>query len=206
MMQAVTFSSNGHYLNLSRVDPATISIGVGSSNYFHAVGGSAPYVFISLILVNTCYLEEPRTSTAGKTQKLIEGACIEGEWERLVGCIGQIIHAREFKGQVQGGNLSFTTAFASSGGSEFYVLSYVYRWIAITSHTFLSASSPSTSTLGRRVGSASSFSRGPGGHSGSGVLGCYDVGRFISVIYLICLWADDAIEFLYMMQEPKATS
>jgi len=121
MMQAVVFSSNGGYRNLSRIDPATISTGVGSSTYFHAVGGSSPYVFTSLVLVNACHLNEPRTSSAGKTQKVIEGACIEGEWERLVGCVGQIIHAREFKGQVQAGNLSFTTAFASAGNHAFFV-------------------------------------------------------------------------------------
>jgi hypothetical protein len=122
MMQAVIFSSNGQYRNLSRVDPALISTGIGSSSYFHAVGGGSPYVFTSLILVNACHLDEPRTLPAGKTQKLIEGACIEGEWERLVGCVGQIIRAREFKGQVQAGNVSFTTAFASSGNRAFNVL------------------------------------------------------------------------------------
>lgn len=125
MMQAVVFSSNGRYHNLSRIDPATISTGVRSSSYFHAVGGGTPYVFTSLILVNACHLDDPRTSSAGKTQKLIEGACIEGEWERLVGCIGQIIHAREFKGQFQAGNLSFTTAFASAGNRAFIILFFI---------------------------------------------------------------------------------
>jgi hypothetical protein len=126
MMQAVIFSSNGSYHNLSRIDPATISTGVGSSTYFHAVGGGTPYMFTSLVLVNSCYLDEPRTSAAGKTQKVIEGACIEGEWERLVGCIGQIIHAREFKGQIQAGNVSFTTAFASAGNCAFIIFFLLY--------------------------------------------------------------------------------
>ena len=126
MMQAVIFSTNGRYHNLSHIDPATISTGVGSSTYFHAVGGGSPYVFTSLILVNTCHLDNPRTSSASKTQKLIEGACIEGEWERLVGCVGQIIHAREFKGQVQAGNLSFTTAFASAGNRAFIIIIIIF--------------------------------------------------------------------------------
>jgi len=43
-------------------------------------------------------------------------------------------------------------------------------------HWFIAASS-APSNSGRRVSSASSFSRGPGGHSASGVLGCYDVGE-----------------------------
>jgi len=95
-----------------------ISTGVGSSNYFHPVGGGAPYVFTSLILVSLCYLDEPKTSSAGKTQKVVEGACIEGEWERLVGCVGHIIRSREFKGQIVGGNVSFTTAFATARSGE----------------------------------------------------------------------------------------
>jgi hypothetical protein len=90
---------------------------VRSSNYFHPVGGGAPYVFTSLIMVSLCYLDEPKTLSAGKTQKLVEGACIEGEWERLVGCIGQIISSREFRGQIVGGNVSFTTVFATARNS-----------------------------------------------------------------------------------------
>jgi hypothetical protein len=127
MMQAVVFSSNGKYRNLSRIDPAMVSTGVGSSSYFHAVGGSSPYVFTSLVLVNSCHLDEPRTSSAGKTQKVIKGACIGGEWQRLVGCVGQIIHAREFKGQIQAGNLSFTTSFASTGNCAFIILFFIFH-------------------------------------------------------------------------------
>jgi len=52
--------------------------------------------------------------------------CIEGKWERLVGCIGQIICAREFKGQIQAGNLSFTIAFASAGNRAFIIFFLLY--------------------------------------------------------------------------------
>ena len=114
LKQVIIFSGFRNYRNLSRIDPMVISTGVGNSNYFHLVGGGGPYMFTSLILVSSCHLNEPKVSSAGRTQKLVEGACIEGEWERLVGCIGHIIHSREFRGQIAGGNVSFTTAFATA--------------------------------------------------------------------------------------------
>jgi hypothetical protein len=119
LKQVVIFSSFGNYRNLSRIDPMVISTGVHNSNYFHPVGGGAPYVFTSLILVSSCHLDEPKTSHGGRRQKIVEGACIEGEWERLVGCIGHIIRSREFTSQVVAGNLSFTTSFTTAKNREF---------------------------------------------------------------------------------------
>lgn len=118
LKQVIVFSSFLKYRNLSRIDPMVISTGVHNSNYFHPVGGGAPYVFTSLILVSSCHLDEPKTSHAGRKQKIVEGACIEGEWERLVGCIGHIIRSREFTSQVAAGNLSFTTSFTTAKTCE----------------------------------------------------------------------------------------
>jgi len=48
-------------------------------------------------------------------------------------------------------------------------------------------SSPSSSTLGRRVSAASSFSRGPAGHGSSGVLSCNDTGEsYFIIIKIFC--------------------
>jgi hypothetical protein len=102
----------GKFVNLARVDPARISTGVGRS-FFHRVGGGPAMVFVSVIVVKECYLDKPKASSNGKLQKIIEGACIEGEWERLVGAIGQIIHAREYKAQLYLDNLTFGTAYGS---------------------------------------------------------------------------------------------
>jgi hypothetical protein len=113
LYEAITFSGMGRYKNLSRADPATVSTGVGSQTYFHAVGGGPPLIFISTIIVSDCNLLEGKMTNNNKLQKSIEGACFEGEWERLVGAIGQVIRVREFKGQVVGGNLTFGTAYAS---------------------------------------------------------------------------------------------
>jgi len=86
---------------------------VGSSTYFHAVGGGTPIIFLSTIVVKDCNLQDAKMSSTGRFQKVIEGACIEGEWEHLVGAIGHIIHAREFKAQFYMDNLSFATAYSS---------------------------------------------------------------------------------------------
>jgi hypothetical protein len=130
LKQVVVFSGFRNYKNLSRINPEVISIGVGSSTYFHPVGGGAPYIFTSLIQVSSCYLEGPKILPSGRTQKLVEGACIEGEYERLVGCIGQIIRLREFKGQIAGGNISFTTAFAQANNGMLF-LCHLYMFVLL---------------------------------------------------------------------------
>jgi hypothetical protein len=96
-------------------DPAKISTGFGSQTYFHAVGGSGPLTFISTVMVGDCHLMDPKLSGNGKLQKFIEGAGIEGEWERLVGAIGQVINKVEYRAQIQAGYVSFSTSFTDSG-------------------------------------------------------------------------------------------
>ena len=127
LKQVVVFSSLGNYRNLSRIDPAVISTGVGSSTYFHPVGGGAPYFFTSLILVSSCSLDVPWiTPSTGKMQKFVEGACIEGEYERLVGCIGQIIHSRLFTGRIAAGNIQFTTSFTTGNNGMFFLFFFLF--------------------------------------------------------------------------------
>jgi hypothetical protein len=110
-------------LNLSRSDPAKISTGFGSQTYFHAVGGSGPLTFISTIRVGDCHLIDPKPNPNGRMQRLIEGALVEGEWERLVGAIGQVINKSEYKAQIQAGYVSFATLFANPvPGRLFYFL------------------------------------------------------------------------------------
>lgn len=113
LYEALTFSGLANFRNLSRTDPAKVSTAVGSQTYFHAVGGGGPLLFLSAVRVGECRLFEPRTSSNGKTQKILEGALIEGEWERLVGAVGHIIDKVEYRAQIQAGYLSFSTAFAS---------------------------------------------------------------------------------------------
>ena len=130
LKQVVVFSGFRNYKNLSRINPKVISIGIGSLTYFHPVGRGAPYIFTSLIQVSSCYLDGPKIWPTGRTQKLVAGACIEGEYERLVGCIGQIIHLREFKGQIAGGNISFTTAFAPANNGMLF-LCHLYMFVLL---------------------------------------------------------------------------
>jgi len=127
LYQAVTFGGSPKFTNLSCTDPAKISTGVGSLTYFHAVGGGTPIIFLSTIVVKDCNLQDAKMSSTGRFQKIIEGACIEGEWERLVSAIGQVIHAREFKAQLYMDNLSFATTYGSDNCMfDFFVLFFFF--------------------------------------------------------------------------------
>jgi hypothetical protein len=110
--QAITYSGMT-VRNLSRCDPKYVSTGFGGATYFHQVGGGSPTVFISVIRVSDCHLVEPKLTNHGKFQKVLEGACIQGEWERLVGAIGQIINEQEYKAPLEAGRLTFGTAFGT---------------------------------------------------------------------------------------------
>lgn len=112
LRQAVLFSGVGGVRNLARTDPAKLSTGFGSQTYIHSVGGSGPITFVSTVKVRECYLIDPKVHN-NKIQKLIEGAGIDGEWERLVCAVGQIIKLQEYKSQVQAGYLQFSTTFAT---------------------------------------------------------------------------------------------
>ena len=113
-LESITFSGTGRTRNLSRHDPANISYGVGNQPYLHANSGGGPLVFVSTVVVSQCHLIDARiNATNSRSQKLIEGACIEGEMERLVGAIGQVINQVEYKGQIQAGNISFATTFST---------------------------------------------------------------------------------------------
>lgn len=120
-MEAVTFSGTGGIRNLARSDPTNISTGVGGQTHLHAVGGGPPLTFVSTVVVGECHLMESKMHTTGKMQKLIEGIAIEGEWDRLVGALGQIIDKVQYKAQIQAGYVSFSTSFASA---ESGVLTY----------------------------------------------------------------------------------
>jgi hypothetical protein len=93
-----------------------VSTGAGGKTYFHMLGGGIrPMMFTSVIVVNESFIEQPKISGNGKMFKVIDGALHAGEYERFVGAIGMIIGEQEFRGQLLMDNLSFTTAFATSG-------------------------------------------------------------------------------------------
>ena len=120
---------------------------------------------------HSCNIQDPKMNSNGKLQKVIEGACIEGEWERLVGAIGMIVNAAEFKSQIMAGNLTFGTAYASPDYGT-----YIYSvFAAILIEYMPVGSSPSTNRGARRVSGPNPFSRGPGG-AGGATLACHDIG------------------------------
>jgi hypothetical protein len=107
----------------------------------------------------------------GKQQKVIEGACIEGKWEHLVGAIGMIVNAAEFKSQIMAGNLTFGTAYASPD----YGMYTCSVFVAILIEYMPVSSSPSANQGARRVSRPNPFSCGPGGAGGT-TLACHDIG------------------------------
>jgi hypothetical protein len=166
LFEAITFSGTGGILNLARADPTRISTGVGSQKYLHAVGGGPPLTFVSTVVVGECHLIEPKTYNTGKMQKLIEGAGIEGEWDRLVGALGQIIDQTEYSAQIQAGYVSFSTSFASPT-SGVYTLIFCYM---VPAYTYIAISSPGM----RRVSAPNPFTRGPS--AGNMTHSCHDIG------------------------------
>ena len=120
LKQVVIFSSLRSYKNLSHIDPAVISTSIGSSSYFHPVGGGTPYVFMSP------YSSQFVSSGCAKyyiywdVTKAVAGALIEGEYKRLVGCISQIICLRDFKSQIFSGIISFTHALSPVNSSMLF--------------------------------------------------------------------------------------
>lgn len=86
-----------------------MSTGNQGKKYFHLVGDERPLTFISVIVVDRSYLEEGRTTTTGKLQKILKGSLIEGEFERLVGIIGMVAGTRDFRAQYYRDVLDFST-------------------------------------------------------------------------------------------------
>jgi hypothetical protein len=177
LLESITFSGTGGIFNLSRHDPAKVSHGVGTKTYFHANGGSGPLTFVSTVVVSECHLIDVKLNLAnGRSLKTIEGACIEGEMERMVGAIGQIINQVDYKGQIQAGYISFSTSF-SRGDAGMSQISNMSMHVNLH---FTVASSPSAGTSKRHVSGPNPFSRGP---SGSGtVLSCHDIGESCHIL------------------------
>jgi hypothetical protein len=113
LLSAITFARSGRYSNLSCDNPAHISTGAFGRNFFHAVGGGIPTIFTSVIIVESCFLDEPKIGGNTKPVKVIQGALLQGEWERYVGAIGMVIRESEFRAQLYKDYVSFSTTTAS---------------------------------------------------------------------------------------------
>lgn len=117
LYDAVVTRQAGKYINLSRCDPAKISYDMGK-RYFHPVGGGDAITFFSFGIVASCNLVDPMLTRKEKWQKLIEIYLLEGEFERFVGAIGQIINLESFKAQFHMNRLDFSTSI----GEHFLLL------------------------------------------------------------------------------------
>jgi hypothetical protein len=122
----------------------------------------------------------------GQLHKFIEGACIEGEWEHLIGAIGMIINESTYKAQFQGGNVLFSTAFADYG-----TCARVIWTVILTEHSSI-GSSPPVNRGSRCVSVQNPFSSGPGGMGmGGTTLACHGPGMYcyisVSQSYFQCV-------------------
>jgi hypothetical protein len=107
--------------------PSELSWGVNRRNYIHTVGGGGPLVFLSILCINACHILEPVMNAAlGKPQRSVEGGVLEGEYERMVGCIGMIIQEKEFRLPLFKDNLSFTTAFGTGDSGRQFQHIYLF--------------------------------------------------------------------------------
>jgi hypothetical protein len=129
--EAITFATTTKVRNLSRCDPADISTGWGGQTCFHPIGSGSPILFVSTIQVAECHLIEPKFTANSKLQKVLEGCCVEGEWERLVGAIGHIIRAIEYKAQLQAGKLTFGTAYGSGDSCAYQSNLSPFLWLTL---------------------------------------------------------------------------
>lgn len=116
LMSATVFNKHDtlQIANLSRIDPAVVSTGLHGKKHFHRVGDDHPFTFCSVIRVDSCYLDEGRTTGSGKLQKVIKGSMMEGEFERLVGAVGMIIGERQYNAQLYKDVLDFSTFMIDS--------------------------------------------------------------------------------------------
>ncbi len=123
-------------------------------------------MFTSVIVVNESFLEQPKITGNGKAFKVIDGALHAGEYERFVGAIGMIIGEQEFRAQLLMDNLSFTTAFATSGMLLPFVSCLFWLMFFVISSWTGSGSSPAKH---------SPFTRTAGSSSYKTTLGCHDI-------------------------------
>lgn len=120
------FKGRTCFANLSREDPAKLSIYQNGANYIHPVGNSAaPLVFTSVGISGKCNLYEPRM-VGTKAVKAINVVIISGESERLVGAIGMILNETEYKAQLYGSELTFSTSY-SFGSGQFPICFTLFR-------------------------------------------------------------------------------
>jgi hypothetical protein len=171
LLTAITFDRHVSLpvANLSRVDPAFVSIGHHGKKHFHRVANDQPLLFTSVILVDQCHLAEGRSTNSGKLHKVIKGQLIEGEFERFVGIIGMVIRERKFRAQLYKDILDFSTFmdFGDSGVSAVCFLHCLF----LTCLTCLLGSSSSTPVKrgkGSTSGQPSPFTFRPSATSAGG--------------------------------------
>lgn len=175
--------------NLSRVDPAVVSTGNHGKKHFHTLLNDQPLVFTSVIVVDQCYLNEGKTNSAGKSQKLLRGSLLEGEFERFVGAVGMVAQVSDFRAQYYKDVLDFSTFMEFGDGGTLLLLSPYCACVILTCPAGTSAS-PFKKSGGRSTcGQPSPFTFRPGPSAGAGkmCLSFKDIGEIFPFDFDFCV-------------------
>lgn len=120
----VTFTRSGHLINLSRINPIDVSTSSMPRSYIVPRGdqaGAKPLIALSVGIVNGCWLYKPRDPIGAQQTKSrqIDVKLIEGEFERLICCLGHIYRQEQLEIPIHDGALAFSTAgfYSNKGGA-----------------------------------------------------------------------------------------
>lgn len=138
------FTRHKSFGNLARMDPAMLTVTTPKSRHITlAGGGSNPMVFVSLVIVRECHLDEYR-SKLGRASKVLVGIPLRGWFERLVCCIGSVYGEEEFGAQIYKEAIDFTT-MTTTGEIDLMSVVKSYLTYSIT-EAGLSTPAPSKGT------------------------------------------------------------
>lgn len=116
IVRSVEFDSYSNIVNLSRVDPATLST---SQNSVVLHGNLSPVTCLSLIRVTESHLDTPKQmGSLDRYYKGITGIMLSYEWERMVSVIGMIYSMNNYYGPIYANTVSFSTKASSLSSSK----------------------------------------------------------------------------------------
>ena len=122
LKDAIVFSSEGKYGNLSRMDPALVTTGLNGRTDFRSVrAGGSPKLFTSVGETGECHLEEPKMTGVQRLQRILSVSILAGEYERFVGAVGMISNLHIFAAQMKADYLDFTSAMDFSKPGQFHI-------------------------------------------------------------------------------------
>lgn len=123
LIREVTFDKANGFINISRVNPALVSVG-SAQRYVCPVGdsGNNPYVCLSTGVVKGCHLFSPKDPIGKQVtpRHKIDLIMIAGEFEQWLCCLGHIFDEKVLYLQIQNNAIAFETLPPSDGMQIFF--------------------------------------------------------------------------------------